>query len=501
MSRIPRSVLTGLAALTVLRLVIAQALPLGDDETFYWEWSRHLAVGYVDHPPMIAFLVWLATRLGGSTPLAIHAVAILMSLATSLALWVLAREVMGRDAAATAAVILFNLIPVFSAGAVLAAPDGPLGPCWILTLLWVWRGAERTDAAPDNHHSAAPAWLAAGTWLGLALDSKYTAAILPASVALWLALSPSHRRWLSRPEPYYALAVAAALFTPVVWWNATHRWASFAFTVVDRPAWAEGGNFPVFLLFQFIYLAPLLFPALLWSLVVAARRGAGGEDQWLFLAAVSIPLIGGMFAASLLGHIKGHWAAPAYATAAIALAGLATERPWKMWPGTWRGAAAAVLGSTALITIAVHAIPFVDTPLLPAGVDPTVDYYGWPQAAREITAVAARDAHGPFFVTSEQYQVIAQFDFATGGRYPVTTVTGRDQYVFWTRWGDLRGRDGLFISDTRYPLKVNLSDGCRVLQTEAPVHIVRRGVVVRDLGLTWCRDFSGRPIPLRRLPQ
>lgn len=501
MPRIPRSVLAGLAALTVFRLVIAQALPLGDDETFYWEWSRHLAAGYVDHPPVIAFLVWLATRLGGSTPFAIHTAAILISFATSVALWILAREVLGRDVAATGAVILFNLIPVFSAGAVLAAPDGPLGLCWLLTLLWVWRGTTRADAAPGHEYRSTPAWLAAGSWLGLAFDSKYTAAVLPASVALWLALSPSGRRWLSRPEPYYGLAVAAALFTPVVWWNATHRWASFSFTVVDRPAWAEGGNFPVFLLFQFIYLAPLMFPTLLGALAVAVRRGAAGEDRWLFLATVSIPLIAGMFAASLLGHIKGHWAAPAYATAAVALAGLATERSWKARPGVWRGAAAAVLGSTALITIAVHAIPLVNTPLLPAGVDPTVDYYGWPQAAREITAIAARDARGPFFVTSEQYQVIAQFDFATGGRFPVTTITGSDQYDFWTRWGDLRGRDGLFISDTRYPLKVNLSDGCRALQTEAPVHIVRRGVVVRDLGLTWCRDFSGRPIPLRRPPR
>jgi 4-amino-4-deoxy-L-arabinose transferase-like glycosyltransferase len=508
--RMPTVVFAGLAGLTVLRVAIAAALPLGDDETFYWEWSRHLAAAYVDHPPAIAFLVWLATRVGGSTPLAIHSVAILFSLATSLALWALAREVLGRDAAATGAVILFNLIPVFSAGAVLAAPDAPLGLCWILTLLWAWRAAGRGVPAPsgvqppirDTARSAGDPvrpWLAAGVWLGLALESKYTAAVLPFCLGLWLALSPRYRRWLSRPEPYYALAVAAALFGPVIWWNATHRWASFSFNVLVRPAWAEGGNFAVFLLFQFTYLAPLLFPVLLWALGVAARRGRAGEEAWLFLAAVSIPLIAGMFAASLVGHIKGHWAAPAYATAAIALAGLATERPWAARTRVWRGAAAAVLGSTAVITLAIHAIPVLGTPFLPARLDPTVDYYGWPQAAQEISAVAVRDARGPFFVTSEQYQLVAQFDFATGGRYPVTTITGIDQYAFWTRWGDLQGRDGLFIIDARYRYDVDLTEGCRALESEAPVSIVRRGVVVRALELVWCRDFSGRPIvPHRR---
>lgn len=492
--RIPTAVLVGLAGLTVLRVAIAAALPLGDDETFYWEWSRHLAAAYVDHPPAIAFLVWLATRLGGSTPLAIHSVAILFSLATSLALWVLAREVLGRDAAATGAVILFNLIPVFSVGAVLAAPDAPLGLCWILTLLWAWRAAGH-----DSARAQVRPWLAAGVWLGLALESKYTAAVLPFCLGLWLVLSPRHRTWLSRPEPYYGLAVAAALFGPVIWWNATHRWASFSFNAVVRPAWAEGGNFPVFLLFQFTYLAPLMFPVLLWALAVAARRGRAGEDPWLFLAAASVPLIAGMFAASLVGHIKGHWAAPAYVTAAVALAGLATERPWGARPGVWRGAAAAVLGTTTVITVAIQTIPVLGAPFLPARLDPTVDYYGWPQAAREISAVAVRDARGPFFVTSEQYQLVAQFDFATGGRYPVTTITGIDQYAFWTRWGDLRGRDGLFIVDDRYLYDVDLTEGCRTVQPEAPVPIVRRGVVVRELGLVWCRDFSGRPIaPHRR---
>jgi len=31
-------------------------LPLGDDEGYYWVWSRHPALGY-DHPPLVAWLV------------------------------------------------------------------------------------------------------------------------------------------------------------------------------------------------------------------------------------------------------------------------------------------------------------------------------------------------------------------------------------------------------------------------------------------------------------
>jgi len=185
-------------------------------------------------------------------------------------------------------------------------------------------------------------------------------AALPVSIGLWLALSPPHRRWLSRPEPYYGLAIGAVLFGPVLWWNATHHWISFVSTVAGgRPEWTHGGNFAVFLLLQFLYLAPLMFPSLLWALGIACRRG-----PWLFLAAAGVPLIAVMFAASLLGHVKGHWPAPGYIAAAIALAGIATEQSWSTRSRAWRAAAVVVLGSTALVTAALYALPALGPVLL-----------------------------------------------------------------------------------------------------------------------------------------
>ncbi|TMJ16167.1 MAG: glycosyltransferase family 39 protein, partial [Bacillati bacterium ANGP1] len=153
MPRVPRPLLALLLGLTAIRLALAAALPAGDDEAYYWEWSRHLAAGYVDHPPAVAYLVWAAVGVLGRTPFALHMVALVLSLATALALWILAREVLGRDDAATWAVVLFSIIPVFAAGSILTAPDGPLFFCWVMTLLWAWRAANGTRGG---------AWLAAG---------------------------------------------------------------------------------------------------------------------------------------------------------------------------------------------------------------------------------------------------------------------------------------------------------------------------------------------------
>ena len=46
---------------TLLRIVFSATFLLVPDEAYYWQWSRHLALGYHDHPPMIAWTIRLAT--------------------------------------------------------------------------------------------------------------------------------------------------------------------------------------------------------------------------------------------------------------------------------------------------------------------------------------------------------------------------------------------------------------------------------------------------------
>jgi len=478
--------LAGLLALLALRLVIAAALPLGDDEAYYWDWSRHLAAGYVDHPPAIAVLIWAATRLVANPGLAVHGVAAVLSFVTSLALYVLAREVLGRPDAATWSVVLFNIVPVFAGAGVLAAPDAPLGLCWVLALLWTWRAA---------HRGTSSAWAAAGLWTGLALQSKYTGAFLPVSASAWLALAPSQRRWWRRWEPYGALALALAVFAPVVWWNVAHHWISFAIDV-GRPGWSGRGNFPTLVGLELVYFGPLMLPALVWALAVATWRGLSADEAWLFLSASGVPVIAAMFGVSLFGEVKGHWAAPGYVTATIALAGLATEQPWLARRLAWRRAAIAVLATTLLLTALIYAVPVIGPALLPPRLDPTVDYMGWRDAVGKITETARAGARGPYFITTDRYQVMAQFDVYTNGRYPTTTITGLDQYGVWASWRALRGWDGLFISDGRYPIQVDLGAGCGSLEPGPVIPVVRRGKVVRTFKLIWCRDFLGHPLPL-----
>ena len=76
-----RGALLGVLVLIVLRAVVAAMTPLSFDEAYYWTWSQHLAAGYYDHPPAVAYVIRIGTALFGDTSLGVRFVPWLLSLA------------------------------------------------------------------------------------------------------------------------------------------------------------------------------------------------------------------------------------------------------------------------------------------------------------------------------------------------------------------------------------------------------------------------------------
>ncbi len=50
-----------LAYVLVLRLVFMGLVNLIPEEAYYWNYAQHLDLSYLDHPPMVAWLIWLST--------------------------------------------------------------------------------------------------------------------------------------------------------------------------------------------------------------------------------------------------------------------------------------------------------------------------------------------------------------------------------------------------------------------------------------------------------
>ena len=117
--------LIGVGLLIVLRGVMAGLLPLSADEAYYWLWSKHLALGYFDHPPMIAWAIRAGTALLGDTPLGVRLAGVLLSVPASCFVWKSAGLLLKNDDRAALAALLFNHTLMVSVEMLAATPDMP----------------------------------------------------------------------------------------------------------------------------------------------------------------------------------------------------------------------------------------------------------------------------------------------------------------------------------------------------------------------------------------
>jgi dolichol-phosphate mannosyltransferase len=222
-----RSLAVGLIAYAwVLRLAYMGSVELLPEEAYYWNYSRHLDFGYLDHPPMVAWLIRLGTAAFGQSQFGVRAGALCCGLIASVFTYRLTRNLFG-EASALAAVLLAQALPFFFLAGLLMTPDAPLTAAWSASLYYL----ERALLAGRRG-----AWWGVGIAVGIGAISKYSIGLI-APVALGFMLwDRESRRWWSRWEPYGAALLALAIFSPVILWNAQHQWASFLFQTSRRLA-------------------------------------------------------------------------------------------------------------------------------------------------------------------------------------------------------------------------------------------------------------------------
>ena len=107
-------------ALVALRLIAAAWTPITFDEAYYWMWSKHLAGGYYDHPPMVAVVIRLGTIVAGDTELGVRLVSILLALPMSWAVYQATLILFGDKRVASAATLLLNVTLMAAVGTMIA---------------------------------------------------------------------------------------------------------------------------------------------------------------------------------------------------------------------------------------------------------------------------------------------------------------------------------------------------------------------------------------------
>jgi len=297
-----RYLLAAIAFATVLRFVACAILPLSADEAYYWLWSRHLAAGYYDHPPAIAFLIRAGVTLFGDKSFGVRVVPLLLSIGASWFVWRAGASILKDERAGATACLLFNLTLMIAVETMAATPDAALIFC-SAAFLWALAKVDETQNGPW--------WLAVGMAGGLALLSKYTAFFLGAGALAWIVFAPSARRWLFSPWPYLGAILAFLIFAPNLWWNSTHHWITFAFQFGRVGA----GHFTLRFLAELIGAQLLLATPLIFVCGVARLL----RKNTALLTAIVLPAVAYFAIHSLHDRVQGNWPCflyPAFAVAA-----------------------------------------------------------------------------------------------------------------------------------------------------------------------------------------
>jgi len=229
----PELTAIGLVALAVaLRLIYAGCVELMPEEAYYWNYAQHLDIGYLDHPPMVGWLIAAGTAVFGDTEFGVRIGALLCGVIATVFVYRLTREMFG-EVSGWVAVVLAQTLPFFFFAGILMTPDAPLTAAWASVVHFLYRALIKEHAR---------AWWGVGLCLGLGLLSKYTIALLGFATLVFMLIDARSRDWLKRFEPWAAVLLATIIFSPVIVWNAHNDFASFAFQtsrrLADRPQFA-----------------------------------------------------------------------------------------------------------------------------------------------------------------------------------------------------------------------------------------------------------------------
>lgn len=318
--------LTALAilALVALRLIAAAWTPITFDEAYYWMWSKHLAGGYYDHPPMVAVVIRLGTLLAGDTELGVRLVSILLALPMSWAVYQ-ATLILFRDKrVASTATLLLNVTLMTAVGTMIVTPDAPLLVASSVLLFALAK-------IMQTGHGAW--WLAVGAAAGCAVLSKYTALFFGPAILIWLAAVPRLRHWLVSPWLYIGGLVALMLFAPVILWNADHGWVSF----IKQMGRAHIEDFrPVFIAelipTQIAFATPLVWILGAMGLYALLRRRAGTLPARMLVNVMFWTIVAYFVWHSLHARVEANWFAPVYPAFAVAAAVAAHLVQWEPRP-------------------------------------------------------------------------------------------------------------------------------------------------------------------------
>jgi len=445
-----------LVALAVLKIVIQfcgiNRYGFFRDEFYYMACGDHLAWGYVDQPPFIAFVSWCVKHTLGDSMFAIRLLPVLAGAAVVYLTGRVTRELGGGTFAQFLAASAILFAPIYLAFDSFFSMNA-FEPLFWLVCAWI--------AIRIANGASPKLWIAFGVVAGIGLQNKHTMLAFGAALVAGLLLTPQ-RKLLASKWIWIGGAIALAIFLPNLIWEATHGWPQVE-VVRNGQAFKIVRLSPVQFLFeQVLFMGPVALPLWLGGLGWYFFDTEGKRYRFLGWTYIFILLI------VMLLDGKTYYVVPIYSVL-MAAGGVAVEKFVTAPKFNWaRIAYAAVLVVAGLVTVPFGVpvfsvnnfiwysskLPYgrsvkteVDTPVeLP---QLYADMFGWPEVAKTISRVyysIPGDERPSCAVLAGNYGEAGAIDYY-GKKYGLPkAISGHNSHYYWGP-GDYTGSCMIIFGD------------------------------------------------------
>jgi len=231
------------------------------DELYYIvSGTQHLSLGYVDFPPLIAYVAALVNVFTKDSLFSIHFVSALNEALLVFVAGMIARELGGGRRAQLLAAVSTLATLVFLADGSIFTPDSFDQLWWSLFAYFLIRIVKRREPR---------LWIVAGLILGVGLLTKLTILFFAAALLLSFLAIPSTRQYIRSRWIVFGGLLSLVFTLPMFYWNYINGWPMLHFYLEFRHDISGGGplsfflnqitgisilNFPIFIIGLYFYL-------------------------------------------------------------------------------------------------------------------------------------------------------------------------------------------------------------------------------------------------------
>jgi len=482
-----KTVLKFLLAASFLKLIYIAFIPITPQEAYYWYYSKNPDFSYFDHPPMTAYSIWLGTNIFGDNSFGVKFLAVVWSFLTQFLLYITAKRFFmtfqsesESEKKSFLSLLIYNLTIFGHLYSVTIVPDTPLLFFWLLVIYSV------QEYLLTNKNRF---WILAGLSLGLGMLSKYSMVIITVAIFIMFIISKVRRKELLNPFIYLAVIVSVIVFTPVLYWNFRHEWASFLFQTVERAEKTKAFTFKYFfqlIVSQFFMLTPFVFVLIAITLKKWFGKIKNNFNAGIYFLSAAVTII--LFTyVSFKSLVKMNWLLPGYLGAIILSADV-------VFASKIRLKKTLVIISVGLIIIGYSVMIF---PNIPLGEGNT--WSGWKDAAGKIYQIQNKlGGKEKVFVFGNSYKSAAMTKFYLPDKQNTyaENIFGQRalQFDYWNNPNELKGKNALYVFDNRKEYKAKLGLVEKYFDKVEPIKKFEYkffGITTRIINCYLCVNYHG----------